>query len=114
MTPGRFRIRSCIPQKHPPARTAFSVASLIALPPPERVAAGHCTHALRRDPLRHAAEDEVGERRRTRHDREAPAPAGAVDEHREDRRGDGAGAEESGLLDAESRAAAMTAGGLGG
>ena len=26
---GRFRIRSCIPQKHPPARIAFSVAPLI-------------------------------------------------------------------------------------
>jgi hypothetical protein len=25
-TPGRLRIRSCIPQKHPPARIAFSAA----------------------------------------------------------------------------------------
>src|SRR5580658_6412629 len=28
-TPGRLRMRSCIPQKHPPARIAFSVVPLI-------------------------------------------------------------------------------------
>ena len=29
---GRFRIRSCIPQKHPPARIAFSTPPLTWLP----------------------------------------------------------------------------------
>src|SRR6185437_15735271 len=40
MTPGRFRMRSCMPQKHPPARIAFSVVPLIATIP-----------LLARDPL---------------------------------------------------------------
>jgi hypothetical protein len=33
MTPGRFRKRSSIPQKHPPARIAFSTPSLTYRPP---------------------------------------------------------------------------------
>src|SRR5947207_4503697 len=33
MTPGRFRKRSSIPQKHPPARIAFSTVSLTYRPP---------------------------------------------------------------------------------
>src|SRR3954453_5808346 len=32
ITPGRFRIRSCIPQKHPPARIAVSVESVMSPP----------------------------------------------------------------------------------
>src|SRR4029450_12297508 len=40
MTPGRLRIRSCIPQKHPPARIAFSVFWLIALLPSSRRSRG--------------------------------------------------------------------------